>query len=137
MIELDAARYRLSPLRPVADLRTVIKNIEDVDNAAAVVDPVDNAMDAAPCAVTASERPNSSLPSRCWSTASAALTPLVRLCAKTWYGWPGAPQAADAEHACWLNVAGRVLTSQLRSSPCRLQGLSAPYPSASSAPVRP
>jgi hypothetical protein len=56
MIKVDAARYRRSPLPAIADLRAVI-NIEDVDNAAVLVDPVDDAVGAAPGAVTARERP--------------------------------------------------------------------------------
>ena len=43
------------PLRAVIDLRAVV-NIEDVDNAASLVDPVDDPIGAAPGAVTASER---------------------------------------------------------------------------------
>jgi hypothetical protein len=43
-------------LRAVIDLRAVV-NIEDVDDAAALVDPVDDAIGAAPGAMTASERP--------------------------------------------------------------------------------
>jgi hypothetical protein len=47
MIKLDAARYRRSPLPTAADLRAVI-NIEDVNNAAVLVDSVDDVVGAAP-----------------------------------------------------------------------------------------
>ena len=43
-------------MRAVVDLRAVI-NIEDVDNAAVLVDAVDDAIGAAPRAVTAGEWP--------------------------------------------------------------------------------
>ena len=39
-------------------------NIEDVDKVQALVDPVDNAVSAAPGTVTASERPKSGWPAR-------------------------------------------------------------------------
>jgi hypothetical protein len=54
------ARYRRSPLRAVVDLRAVV-NIEDVDNAAVLIDPADDAIGAAPGAVTASKRPEQRL----------------------------------------------------------------------------
>jgi len=44
----------------VVDLRAVV-NIEDVDDAAALVDPVNDAIGPAPGAVTASERPEQRL----------------------------------------------------------------------------
>jgi hypothetical protein len=47
-------------LRAVVDLRAVV-NIEDVDNAAVLIDPVDDAIGAAPGTVTASERPEQRL----------------------------------------------------------------------------
>src|SRR5271169_1642687 len=47
---------RESPLRAAVDLRAVV-NIEDVDNAAGLVDPVDDAIGAAPSTVTTGERP--------------------------------------------------------------------------------
>jgi hypothetical protein len=50
------ARYRRSLLRAVVDLRAVV-NIEDMDNAAVLIDPVDDAIGAAPSALTASKRP--------------------------------------------------------------------------------
>ena len=40
----------------MVDLRAVV-NIEDVDNAGVLVDPIDGAVGAAPGTVTASERP--------------------------------------------------------------------------------
>ena len=43
-------------MRPVIDLRAVV-NVEHVNNAAVLVDPVDDAIGAAAGAVTASERP--------------------------------------------------------------------------------
>ncbi len=49
-----------SSLRAVIDLRAMV-NIEDVDNTVILVDPVDNAISAAPGAVTASERPKKRL----------------------------------------------------------------------------
>ena len=50
----------LSLLRAVVDLRAVI-DIEDVDDAAVLVDPVDDAIGAAPGPVTASEWPEQRL----------------------------------------------------------------------------
>lgn len=47
-------------MRAVVDLRAVV-NIEDVDNAAVLVDPVDDAIGAAPGAVTTGERPEQGL----------------------------------------------------------------------------
>jgi len=40
----------------VVNVQAVV-NVEDVDNSAALVDPVDDAICAAPCAVAASQRP--------------------------------------------------------------------------------
>jgi hypothetical protein len=51
---------RWSAWRTVIDLRAVI-DVEDVDNAAVLVDPVNDAIGAAPGAVTASERPEQRL----------------------------------------------------------------------------
>ncbi len=50
------ARYRRSLLRAVVDLRAV-DNIENVDNTAVLVDPVDDAIGPAPGTVAAGERP--------------------------------------------------------------------------------
>src|SRR6266516_6307909 len=67
MIKLDVGRcpgrasnHGQSPLRAVVDLRAVV-NIEDVDNAAVLVDPVDDAIGATPGAVTTGERPEQGL----------------------------------------------------------------------------
>ena len=54
------ARYRRSLLRAVVDLRAVV-NIEDMDNAAVLIDPVNDAIGAAPGAVTANEWPEQRL----------------------------------------------------------------------------
>ena len=54
------SEYRPSQLRAVIDLQAVV-NIEDVDHAAALVDPVNDAMGAAPGTVTACERPEQRL----------------------------------------------------------------------------
>src|SRR6516162_2897644 len=51
---------RWSSWRPVIDLRAVV-NIEDVHHAAALIDPVDDAIGAAPSAVTSGERPEQRL----------------------------------------------------------------------------
>lgn len=63
MIKLDADPVpracnasRRSLLRTVVDLRAVI-DIENVDHAAALIDPVDDAIGAAPGAMTAGKRP--------------------------------------------------------------------------------
>jgi len=53
MANLDAARCWLSLLRAVVNLRMVV-DVEDMDNAAVLVEPVDDAIGAAPGAVTAS-----------------------------------------------------------------------------------
>lgn len=50
----------MSLLRPVVNLRTVV-DVEDVDNAAVLVDPVDDAIGASPGTMTASERPEQRL----------------------------------------------------------------------------
>jgi hypothetical protein len=52
--------WRPSVLRAVVDLRAVV-NIEDMDNAAVLIDPVDDAIGAAPGTMTASERPEQRL----------------------------------------------------------------------------
>lgn len=44
----------------MVDLRAVV-NIEDVDNVVVLIDPVDDAVSAAPGAMTASERPEERL----------------------------------------------------------------------------
>src|SRR6516162_8605078 len=49
------ARYRRSPLWAMVDLGAVV-NVEDVDNAAVLVDPVDDAITAAPGAMATGER---------------------------------------------------------------------------------
>ena len=60
MANLDAARCWLSLLRAVVNLRAVV-DVEDVDNAAVLVDPVDDAIGASPGTMTASERPEQRL----------------------------------------------------------------------------
>lgn len=54
------ARYRRSPLWAVVDLGAVV-NVEDVDNAAVLVDPVDDAIRAAPGTMATGERPKQRL----------------------------------------------------------------------------
>ena len=51
---------RRSLLRAVVDLRTVV-NIEDMDNAAVLIDPVDDAIGAAQGGMTTGERPEQRL----------------------------------------------------------------------------
>ena len=60
MPNLDAVRCWLSLLRAVVNLRAVA-DVEDVDNAAVLVDPVDDAIGASPGTMTASERPEQRL----------------------------------------------------------------------------
>jgi hypothetical protein len=63
MIKLEQLECRLSPLGSAVDLQTVV-DVEDMDDAAVLVDLVDDAVGAAPGAMTASERPDSGLPTR-------------------------------------------------------------------------
>jgi TetR/AcrR family transcriptional regulator, transcriptional repressor for nem operon len=60
MIKLAAIERRRSPLGGAVDLRAVV-DIEDVDDAAVLADLVDDAVGAAPGAMTASERPKQRL----------------------------------------------------------------------------
>jgi hypothetical protein len=56
MIEPPATEYRWSRLRAVANLPAVL-NVEDVCDAAALIDQVDDAIGAAPGSVASGERP--------------------------------------------------------------------------------
>jgi hypothetical protein len=62
-------------LRAVVDLRAVV-NIEDMDNATVLIDPVDDAIGAAPGAVTTSERPEERLADPVWIDREGGITEL-------------------------------------------------------------
>ena len=56
MIKLASCRLRASPLRAAVDLRAVA-DVEDVDHAAVLVEPVDAAIGTPPGAVASGQRP--------------------------------------------------------------------------------
>jgi hypothetical protein len=60
MTKLDAGQVSVVTVRAVVDLRAVV-NVEDLDCAAVLIDPVDDAVGAAPSAVTTSKRPEQRL----------------------------------------------------------------------------
>src|SRR5215472_17402392 len=73
MIKLDRRRLPMSSLRAAVDLGAVI-NVEYVDDAAVLLDPVDDAIGAAPGTVTTGQRPEQRLadPMRIHSECSVA-----------------------------------------------------------------
>ena len=64
-----------SPLWAVVDLGAVV-NVEDVDNAAVLVNPVDDAIRATPGAVTTRERPEQRLADPVWVDRKRGITEL-------------------------------------------------------------